>query len=395
MRTTLTWAIGAVLLGCAAGAALGYWEARPWTILASSASKSEGQPAVKSAGNEPQAVISETTYNFDKMESGTTQRHTFTLKNAGSSSLTLEFVSHTCKCTTVELEGRPVEPGAQALVKPGEEIPILLEWEAKVPAGTFRHGATFATNDPVLSQLELRVEGDIVDSTTLFPSTLNFGSVRIGQTGKAEMIVMSFLEPEVQILTHEVTDAKLAERMKVTIEPVAKEQLPDSKALTGVKLVATYEPGGSIGPFAASLKFTTNLKRAPNLVAPIFGTVKGDISLYGTGWTEQTGILRMPSTSSAAGVSSTLQVTLAGPHAKSTTLSVARVDPPELKATLGTPKPVGGKIVQVPLTVELPAGTRPMVRAGEDLGGWGEIVLATTHPETPEVRLRVAFTVKP
>jgi hypothetical protein len=243
--------------------------------------------------------------------------------------------------------------------------------------------------------LELRVEGDIVDSTTMYPSTLNFGSVRIGQTGKAEMIVMSFLEPEVQILTHEVTDAKLSERIKVSMEPVAKEQLPDPKALTGVKLVATYEPSGSIGPFTGSLHFTTNLKRASNLVAPIFGTVKGDISLYGAGWTEQTGILRMTPTASSAGTSSTLQVTLSGPHAKSTTLSVAHVDPPELKATLGTPKPVGGRIVQVPLTVEIPPGTRPMVRAGEDQGGWGEIVLATTHPDTPEVRLRVAFTVKP
>src|SRR5688500_3124899 len=131
MRTTLTWAIGAVLLGCAAGAAFGYWEARPWTIHASSGPKNENGPAEKNAGKQPQAVIGETTYNFDKMESGTTQRHTFTLKNAGSAALAVEYVSHTCKCTTVELEGRSVEPGAHALVKPGQEIPILLEWEAK------------------------------------------------------------------------------------------------------------------------------------------------------------------------------------------------------------------------------------------------------------------------
>ena len=51
--------------------------------------------------------------------------------------------------------------------------------------------------------------------------------------------------------------------------------------------------------------------------------------------------------------------------------------------------------MRVPLTVEIPAGTRPMVRAGEDQGGEGEIVLATTHPDTSEVRLRVFFTVQP
>jgi hypothetical protein len=36
-----------------------------------------------------------------------------------------------------------------------------------------------------------------------------------------------------------------------------------------------------------------------------------------------------------------------------------------------------------------------MVMAGEDQGGEGEIILSTTHPDTPEVRLRVTFTVKP
>jgi hypothetical protein len=51
--------------------------------------------------------------------------------------------------------------------------------------------------------------------------------------------------------------------------------------------------------------------------------------------------------------------------------------------------------VRVPLNIEIPAGTRPMVRAGENLGGEGEVVLATTHPITSKVRLRVTFTVQP
>jgi hypothetical protein len=49
----------------------------------------------------------------------------------------------------------------------------------------------------------------------------------------------------------------------------------------------------------------------------------------------------------------------------------------------------------VPLTIEVPPGTRPMARMGEDQGGEGEIVLATTHPGTSSIRLRVYFTVQP
>jgi hypothetical protein len=44
---------------------------------------------------EPQAVIGDTTFNFQKMESGTTQRHAFPIKNTGGESLTITYVTQT------------------------------------------------------------------------------------------------------------------------------------------------------------------------------------------------------------------------------------------------------------------------------------------------------------
>ncbi|MBA3483793.1 MAG: DUF1573 domain-containing protein [Pirellulales bacterium] len=394
MRTTLTWAICAALLGSIAGVALGYWEARPWALGAASgpAAKADANPAKPVAA--PKAEIVETTFNFDKMESGTTQRREFPVKNAGKAPLSIEFVSHTCKCTTVELNGNKVEPGASAVVPPGDAAVVLLEWAAKVPAGPFRHGATFTTNDPAQSRLELQVEGEIVESTTLYPAQLDFASVRVGQPGEAIMFVTSALEPDVQILSHEVTDEKLAEGVSIKVEPAKSEELPPG-AKAGAKIVATFNPGGAIGPIGGSLELTTNLKNAANLVVPIYGNVRGDISIFGKGWTEANGILRMGPATTADGGSTRLNVAVRGEHAKDTKLTVARVDPPELKATLGEMKRISDNLVQAQLTVEIPPGTRPMVRAGEDQGGEGEIILATTHPDTPEVRLRVTFTVKP
>jgi hypothetical protein len=394
MRTTLTWAICAALLGSLAGVALGYWEARPWALGAASApaAKADANPAKPLAA--PKAQIAETTFNFDKMESGAKERHNFPIKNAGDAPLSIEFVSHTCKCTTVELDGKDVEPGAAAVVAPGDQAVVMLEWQAKVPAGPFRHGATFTTNDPAQSRLELQVEGDIVDSTTLYPAQLDFGSMRVGEPGEAIMFVTSALDPEVQILSHEVIDEKLAERVSIKIEPAKPEELPpDAKA--GAKITATYTPGGAIGPFGGSLELTTNLKNAAHRGVPIYGNVRGDISIFGKGWTEANGLLRMPPATTAEGASTRLNVAIRGAHAKDTKLSVARVEPPELKATLGELKQINDTLSQAPLTVEIPPGTRPMVRAGEAQGGEGEIVLSTTHPDTPEVRLRVTFTVKP
>jgi hypothetical protein len=394
MRTTLTWALCAVLIGAVAGVALGYWEARIGSALPSPTPTSRASKADAPETAGPKAVIAETTFNFDKMESGATQRHEFPITNGGDEPLKIEFVSHTCKCTTVELNGNPVEPGSAVVVAPGEKAIVMLEWAAKVPAGPFRHGATFETNDPAQSRLELHVEGDIVESTTLYPSALTFGSIRVGEPAEASMLVAASLEDNVEILSHEVTDAALAERIQINVEPAPAGELPpDVKA--AAKITATYTPGGSIGPFFGSLKLKTSLKSAPSFEVPISGNVRGDISLFGPGWTEENGLMRIGQVKSAEGAQRRLHVTIRGEHAKVTKLSVASVKPEELKVTLGEAKPISDKIVQAELNIEIPPGTRPMVRAGEDQGGEGEIVLATTHPVTPEVRLRVTFTVKP
>jgi len=123
--------------------------------------------------------------------------------------------------------------------------------------------------------------------------------------------------------------------------------------------------------------------------------VKGDISLLGKGWTEANGTLRMDPVRSTSGGAAELNVAIRGEHSSDTELSVKSVEPKVLKVTLGKPKPMRENLVWVPMKVEIPAGTRPMVRAGEDQGGEGEIVLGTTHPTTKEVRLRVLFTVQP
>jgi hypothetical protein len=192
-----------------------------------------------------------------------------------------------------------------------------------------------------------------------------------------------------------VLDEQLAERVAILIEPVPVDQLPDPKAKAGVRVIATYQPGGTLGPFAGSLSLDTNLKQAPHLEVPILGTVKGDITIFGTGWTEANGLLRMGPATTAEGGSARLLVNIRGEHATAADLSVERVDPPELKVTLGERTEVRAGLVSVPLVVEIPPGTRPMVRAGEDQGGEGEIILATGHPVTPNVRLRVTFTVEP
>ena len=160
------------------------------------------------------------------------------------------------------------------------------------------------------------------------------------------------------------------------------------------------QAGKSIGPFFTWLTLETNLKSAEKLTVPITGNVVGDISIFGPGWTANQGVLRIGAVSSKQGKVVRLNVAVRGEHAPATKLEVASVDPSELKVSLGKSKEMGKQLVHFPLTLEIPVGTRPMVRIarpGEESDspqGDGVIVLKSTHPDTTEVRLLIRFSVE-
>lgn len=392
------------VVGVVAGAAVGFWEARPWTAGRPIATPGEENPGAAptpaaSAGapgsRAPQLVVQETTFKFGNMETGAVQRHTFPVRNEGDGPLTINYVSHTCKCTTVALNDQEVQPGAEITVPPKSGATVMLEWTAKTPPGPFRHGASFTTNDPLTSRLEFTVEGEIVGSDTLEPDELSFGAVPMGQLATAELFVMAFQESEVEITSHLVSDPRLAEKITIAVETVPPDKLPNRQAKAGVKVVATYDPRGMLGPFGGSLSLQTNLARSPKVEVPIRGRVKGDISIFGNLWNETAGLLRMAPVTSAQGGASQLNINVRGAMARDTEFSVESVDPPELRVTLGERREIRPDFVRIPLEVSVPPGTPALVRAGDEAGGEGEIILSTTHPTMPKVRLRVQVVVRP
>jgi len=386
MKTLLTILFCSALAGMGLGAALALVEVRPWTTQAPSGDQAQAESPTTDAAM-PKAEAPETTFKFGKIERGTSMSHAFKIRNVGDAPLHVEVGSTTCKCTVGNLPKNDVEPN--------EETEVLLEWTAKTGPGPFRHGATLLTNDPLHSRIELYVEGQVVDSTSMSPAELVFGAVRVGETQTSHLYVMAFLEQEVKVLSWEITDADLAKQIEVHIAPAQPSELPSSDALSGLKVVATYQAGKTIGPFYGSLTLATNLEGASKLTIPLMGSVVGDISIFGPGWNARQGLLRLGAIHGGEGKTVRLNVAIRGEHAQTTQLKVVAVDPPELKATLGKRRVMGDKLVHVPLLVEVPPNTRPLVRTGEPASTDARIVLQSNHPETSEVRLRVHFAVGP
>lgn len=414
MRAVIGIAIVGALLGGGLGALLGYVEARPWSwrpaaadAQANSLASGDKSPGAEGDLRGPPVVVDNPLYNFDRMEVGTTQRHIFKLTNQTDVEQTVTVANITCQCTGLEIDGVDAEPSDSVTLPPGETVDVELAWEAKDPPRPFRHGAELTASGPPAARVQLEVEGEIVASTTLSPQRLFLGDINIGESKSGEVVVSSFLESKVEILSHEIIDDSLAEQMEVRFVPLQGDELLPLDASSGVKVIATITPEGSVGPLSGRLRLTTNLAKAAELTIPVRANVVGDFSIYGSGWRRRTGLLKIGPFRSGAGKVIPLNVTVRGEHAEATKLSVASIDPSELQVSIGEPVKREGNLVHWPLTITAPPGIRPMVRmepppgaepvvrTSKQSGGEGLLVLATTHPDTPEVRLRLSVTIHP
>ena len=63
--------------------------------------------------------------------------------------------------------------------------------------------------------------------------------------------------------------------------------------------------------------------------------------------------------------------------------------------SLGQPSEINhGAVVETPLVIEIPPGSPAVNRLGSDQGKLGEIILETTHPRVPKVRILVRLAVE-
>ncbi|QEG37097.1 DUF1573 domain-containing protein [Bythopirellula goksoeyrii] len=393
MKSVFGVVLFAVVSGIGLGAALGYLEGRlPEGPSKNPSTVGAEQPESPSSLKGPVAEVPETTFNFNRMERASSMSHAFKIKNTGDKPLHVEVASTTCKCTVGDLSENDIPPG--------EETDIVLEWTAKTPPGPFRHGATLETNDPRHSRIELVVEGEVVESTALQPPELLFGTIQAGESKEVFCYLVSSIEEDAQVLQHELSNPEIAKHVSISVSPVDEAELKALSALSAVEITAAFRAGKTQGPFFDWLTLETNLPRAEKLTVPLTGNVVGDISVFGPGWIATQNLLQFGSVDGKTGKKIRLLVAVRGDHARDTQLSVASVDPEELKVTLGDAKQMGEKLVHFPLFVEIPRGTRPMVRmskVGEDEEsghGDGLIVLDSTHPATSEVRLKVRFSVE-
>jgi hypothetical protein len=335
----------------------------------------------------PRIVVDQAHYDFGSMQRGTSKSHEFVIRNVGNAPLKIRNGGTTCKCTLSKVEDESIAPGGSTTVK--------LEWTAKADGGPFRQTATILTNDPIQSQVELVVDGQILALSGVEPPDFLFDKLSVGQTKSAQVYVMAMLQDDLTVKDPEISDPTVRDKFDVKIEPVEQSALPNKLAKRGYRVTVNAKDGLPVGRFHSWLTLHTNLPDAAKLEIPIVGQVVGDISVNGgTGWNPEEGVLTIGSVKSSEGGQGIVNLVVRGVGAADIKFDVKSKEPAELKVTLGEPKRIKDTLVHVPVTIVIPPGTRPMVHLDTVQGEAARVVFSTSHPKIKELSLAVRFAVE-
>ena len=115
---------------------------------------------------------------------------------------------------------------------------------------------------------------------------------------------------------------------------------------------------------------------------PIEGTTVSDSTVLDSGWDTDRGILIFDNVTNLVGAKANLL--LLARTKRHPTLKEATPD--ILMVTFGQPmEATGDGPMRIPVTIEIPPGTKPVAHMGGAGGNLGEILIDTGDPETPTV----------
>jgi hypothetical protein len=385
-----------VILGGALGVTMAYVNVGP-AIPAGNGIAATEQVASITGGNLPLVEVDEATFNFGAMQRGTSRSHVFRFTNRGTAPLKLTAGSTSCKCTLLDLSEMKLEEGDAAAdepILPGETAGVMLKWEAATPAGAFRHSAQVITNDPRSPRVELTVEGDITETTGLFPDHFAFDKLRPGETKTASVELVAFGDEPLQIIETSFEPAGKDDLFDVEVIPLSAEELAAHKGKSGVRIELTNNPKLPVGLLDQWLVVKTNQPEWKELKIQLIGRVVGDITVHGRGWNPELGVLPMGVLDGDKGGKAKLLISTKGEHAAGIQFKVKSTDPTELEATIGESRMVKPEVNHTDLLITIPPGTRAMSRLDTVQDKPGEIVLECNHPLSPEVVINVRFAIE-
>ncbi len=390
MKTTL-FVVLVLALGVAAGtgvALLRYGD-RSWTPPA--AVDEPDQPAKASTSPRvppPKVVVKATSFDFGTVYGLAKGSHDFVFTNGGGSPLHLVLGDASGSSVTVKPDNVDVPPHGS--------VKVNLAWNSAEVSNSYQQTVKLLTNDPARGEVTLMIFGHVKAALQASPMVLLFPRLTISQPATAAAQLFCYEDQPLKILGNRFSDSAIAEHFQVSVAPLSAAELKkDPAAKSGVRVTVALKPGLPPGLLRQGVVLKTNLKAPVEFTLPVLGLVESDIVIAGPGWDPITDTLSAGTVSSKTGRRLRLVLMVHGEHRRQVKFKPVAATPSLLKVSLGQPAEVDqGAIVQTPLLIEIPPGSPSVNFLGWNKKPLGEIVLETTHPQIPKVRLSVRMAVE-
>lgn len=333
-------------------------------------------------------------HDFGTMDRYAKNKHTFLLKNTGQGPLEVEVTGTTCKCTISGVDREKIPPG-----ETGE---IDVEWEAKVldAATEFEQKIELSTNDPKNRFVSLIIKGYVVEPLRALPPKVVLGRVSTSETTTAEFRLFGAGTEAIEILGTEFQETETADLFDVAYDPMPQEELEkEGGASCGLLATLTVKPGLPLGPINQTIRVRARVNnKETEAQVSVKGQAVGDILIASSALYEsRKNLLNFGALKRSESAKAVLQVFITGKHRHETELSVGEIDPPGyMKVDIGPAQTLNqGATIRHKVTVEIPAGQRPINRLSQlgEFGKLGRLVLETTHPTIEQISIRVRFAV--
>lgn len=117
----------------------------------------------------PNLQVDNPKYDFGEVFQGEKVLHVFEFVNEGDEMLTIDRVRSSCGCTAALVSERNIPPGGKG------------ELQANFDSTRFRDAVSktisLYSNDPVRPIVQLQIKGKVLETVTVLPSQVNFGTV--------------------------------------------------------------------------------------------------------------------------------------------------------------------------------------------------------------------------
>ena len=380
----------AIALGLAVGLGSAAWRIykAAWNPVFDQGPENAAGDSISSADRpRPKVRVPETAYNFGTLDISSSGSHDFVFLNEGQAPLRLTVGSTSCRCAVGKLD--------RNLVAPGESAKVHVTWKPKASTGPYEQTAQILTNDRDRRRVTLSISGTITMALEAVPSDLVLSHVTASERSTAEARLYCYLDQPLKVLGPRFSDPATAPSCRVAMRPLRAGELKERPpARSGQLVTVSVGPGLPEGFFRQKLTFQTNVAACPQLGLTIQATVTGEIAVAGPNWDSDTGVLSFGTVASRTGARRRLFLIVRGPLRNQVTFRPVKIAPETLSVSLGRRSELNGTVTQTPLEIAIPPGAPAENHLGSDQGKLGQIILETTHPGVPKLRILVRFVVE-